>query len=208
MKIHRRTRLVVSAALLATVSACAGNELGSLGDVLGGVLGTGGTGQQGQLLVEVQGVDTRQQAVHVRTEQGETGSVLFDQNTVVVYRQQQYPVTALERGDIANMQVQRIDQNTLYTSRIDVQQSVQERTGQSTSGATGQLSQFYGQVDSIDHQNGIFQIRTQQGTFTIVLPPGAGDATIQYFHSLRVGQSVTLEGTMSGPTRVDLHRFI
>lgn len=128
---RNRYGLVALTVALATMPACSGNSLGNLGNILGGALGgspSGSSQQQGEVLAEVQSVDTRQQAIHIRTEQGESGAVLFDRNTVVVYRQQQYPVTALERGDIVEMQLQRVDQQRLYTSRIDVRQSVQERT--------------------------------------------------------------------------------
>jgi hypothetical protein len=132
MNTHR-LRLVVATTLLTTTAGCAGVNLGSIGNVLGGVLGSvAGVGEQpGQLVVEVQGVDARRQLIHVRTQHGETGAVMYDQNTVVVYQRQQYPVTALEPGDIAGMQVQEIDRNRLYTSRIDVQQSVRDRTDMS-----------------------------------------------------------------------------
>ena len=55
--------------------------------------------------------------------------MLYDQRTVVVYRQQQYPVTALERGDIVNLQLVPAGQNDVYVARVDVVQSVQERQG-------------------------------------------------------------------------------
>jgi hypothetical protein len=209
MRTDRFARWTATLALLVSLPACAGGGLGALGDILGGVLApAGGGAQQGQVLVEVQGVDTRQQAIHVRTERGETGAVLFDQNTVVVYQQQQYPVTALERGDVATMQVQQIDQNRLYTPRIDVQQSVQERTGQATSGATAQLRQFTGRVGQIDHQRNFFELQTQEGTYTVVLPSSPGAATTDYFHRLRTGASVSVEGALTGTDRIDLHRFL
>ena len=128
---RNRYGLVALTVALATMPACSGNSLGNLGNILGGVLGgpQSGSAQQGEVLAEVQSVDTGQQAIYIRTEQGESGAVLFDRNTVVVYRQQQYPVTALERGDVVAMQLQRVDQQRLYTPRIDVRQSVQERTG-------------------------------------------------------------------------------
>ena len=115
------------------LSGCGGSgALGTLGNVLGGVLGQGGGAQQQQqqqIQAEIQQVDTNGQRVHVRTSQGENGSVRFDQNTAVIYRQQQYPVTALERGDLVTLTVQQISQNELYASRIDVVQSIQERQG-------------------------------------------------------------------------------
>jgi hypothetical protein len=207
MRMKSLRQVAVATGVLMILPGCAGNGLGVLGDILGGVLDpTGAPGaQQGQVVVEIQGVNTRQQSIQVRTERGETGTVMYDQNTVVVYRQQQYPVTALERGDIAAMQIQQIDRDRLYTSRIDVQQSVQERTGQT---GTGQLQQVTGRVGQIDHQRGFFDLQTQQGTFTVILPNDAGPATRDYFHRLRTGETVVVEGRISGTARIDLHRFV
>jgi hypothetical protein len=109
--------------------------LGGLGDILGSVMGGAAGTQQGQqqaqqVQAEVQQLDTQRQRVAIRTSQGQTGSVLYDDRTVVVYRQQQYPVTALERGDIVNMQLMQTSQNEIYVARVDVVQSIQERQGQ------------------------------------------------------------------------------
>lgn len=199
-------RCAAAAALLA-LPACAGGNLGALGDILGGAMGTGGQ-QQGQIVAEVQSVDTRNQVIRVRTQQGETGDVRYDQNTTVLYQQQQYPVTALERGDVIEMQLQQVDKNRLYTSRIEVRQSVQERSGQSSSGATGQLRQISGRVAQVDHQRAFFELQTQQGTYTVLMPANAGPATRDYFSRLRTGDNVVIEGTLTGSGRIDLYRFI
>jgi hypothetical protein len=203
-------RLAAVATVAATLPACAGGNLGALGDILGGVLGAPGGAQQGQgqVLAEVQGVDTRQQVIQVRTEQGQAGAVYFDQNTVVVYRQQQYPVTALERGDVVAMQVQQASQNRLYTPRIDVQQSVQERTGQASGGVAGQVQQMTGRVGQIDHQRGVFQLQTQQGVVVVMLRYNPGTAVTDRFHRLRTGENVRIEGAFTGDGRVELHRFV
>jgi hypothetical protein len=124
----RRSLLPSITAGLFLLTSCA--QLGSLGDILGAIGGPGSTQQQqAQLQAEVQQVDANGQRIYVRTQQGQSGAVRFDNQTVVVYRQQQYPVTALERGDIVVMQLHEISQNELYASRIEVTQSVQERTG-------------------------------------------------------------------------------
>lgn len=202
--------LTTATAFMMTLPACAGNELGALGDVLGGVLnpaGGAGGAQQGEVLVEVESVNTQQRSIQVRTDQGERGAVLYDESTVVVYQQQQYPVTALERGDVALMQIQQIDQNRIYASRIDVQQSVQERDGQAQQGS-GQLIQMSGRVGVVDHQRGFFDLQTQQGTYTVFVPSSAGAANTEYFHRLQTGSSVTVEGTLTDTSRLNLHRFI
>jgi hypothetical protein len=120
---------------LAVLPGCAGGGmggLGGLGDILGSVMGgAAGQPQQGQqtqqVQAEVQQLDTQRQRLAIRTAQGQSGSVLYDQRTVVVYQQQQYPVTALERGDIVNLQLMQAGQNDVYVARVDVVQSIQER---------------------------------------------------------------------------------
>lgn len=201
------TKLSASLAIaMVGTMGCAGGGMGTLENVLGGVLGGGGA-QGGEVLVEVQAVDAQQQAIRVRTEQGETGAVLFDQNTVVIYRDQQYPVTALERGDVAVMQLQQVDQNRLYTPRIDVRQSVQERTGQAAPGGA-QLRQLSGEVGQIDHQRVTFELRTQQGIFTVIVPGDAGATVLERFHQLRTGNNVSVEGVPTGADGLTLRRFM
>lgn len=204
---HFRTAAGLAALVVAT-SGCSGGlgNLGALGDILTGAGGPGGS-QQGQLTAEVQQVDPQRQLIQVRTEDGRTGSVRYDQNTQVIYQQQQYPVTALERGDIVVMQIQQDAQGNAYVGRVDVQQSVQQRTGQS--GATGQMQQLAGQIRQIDHNRGLFEVQTQSGgVVTVSLPYNAPEATVQYFHRLRTGDSVRLEGTALGSGRVELYRFL
>lgn len=207
MKKHAIRHLATAAFTVVALTGCAGTNLGALGDILGGMGGMGG-GQQGQLVAEVQGVDTRQQVIAVRTQQGQQGNVLFDQNTLVVYQNQQYPVTALERGDVVAMQVQQTQQGSPYASRIDVQQSVQDRTGQTGGGVGGQYQQMYGRVGQIDVNRGMFQLQTQQGTYVVEMPYNPGAANDDYFRRLRQGDTVRLEGTVIGNGRVQLYRFL
>lgn len=199
-------------ALAATASGCAGGlgNLGALGDILGAAGGGGGQGgaQSGQLSAEIQQVDSQRQLLQVRTEDGQSGAVRYDQNTQVFYQQQQYPVTALERGDLVVLQVQRDAQGNVYAGRVDVRQSVQERTGQGSVGS-GQLQQLAGQVRQIDHNRGVFELQTQNGgTVVVSMPYNAPQAAVQYFNRLRVGDTVRLEGRAAGSGRVELYRFL
>jgi hypothetical protein len=111
------------------------------------------------------------------------------------------------------MQLQQGQQGVTYVSQIVVQQSVQERTGQGGQGTvggggSGQMQQIYGRVGQIDHNRGMFQLQTQQGTVTVSLPYNPGNATTDYFNRLRTGDNVRLEGTLTGNGRVELYRFI
>lgn len=201
---NRAGRGLATLVAAASLSACGGNTLGALGDVLGGVLAPGGqAGQGGQVAVEIQGVSAQQQVVNVRTQDGQTGGVRYDQNTVVIYQQQQYPVTALERGDLVVMHLQDV-QGSLYTPRIDVQQSVQDRGGS----GSGNVVQTSGRIAQIDQNAGAFVLQTQQGNVTVSLPFNAPQATVDYFRRLRVGDNVRVEVTQSADGRVEVYRFL
>lgn len=202
-------RGVALAAVLAA-SGCAGGGLGGLGglgDILAGAAGLPGSGQQGQVVAEVQGVDAQRQLIQVRTQDGQTGAVQYDQNTVVVYQQRQYQVNNLERGDVVAIQVRQTGQGGAYASRIDVQQSVQDRTGQGGVGG-GAVQQFTGRVGQVDYQRGMFQLQTSYGgTVVVTLPYNPSSTTVNQFNRLRSGDSVRLEGTQVGNGRVELYRF-
>ena len=210
-------RGVVLAAVLAA-SGCAGGGLGGLGglgDILAGAAGLPGSGQQGQgqgqgqVVAEIQGLDTQRQLIQVRTQNGQTGSLLYDQNTVVVYQQRQYQVSNLERGDVVAIQVQQTNQGSPYASRIDVQQSVQERNGQSSGGGgVGQVQQFNVRVGQVDRQRGMFQLQTSHsGNVVVSLPYNPSGTVVNQFNRLRSGDSVRLEGSEIGNGRVELYRF-
>jgi tRNA(Ile2) C34 agmatinyltransferase TiaS len=63
-------------------------------------------------------------------------------------------------------------------------------------------------VGQIDHNRGMFQLQTQQGTFTVTLPYNPGNATTDYFNRLRTGDNIRMEGTVTGQGRIELYRFI
>jgi hypothetical protein len=202
MIISRGRGIVAVAATMLSMSGCAGNTLGTVGEVLGTVLGQPAGAAQGQVAVEIRGVNTQQQTIQVATQDGQSGNVRYDQNTVVVYRQQQYPVTALERGDLAVIHVQEA-QGVTYVSRVDVQQSARERTGTGTA-----LVQMNGRITQINHSAGTFVMQTQGGSVSVSLPYNPPQATLNYFHQLRVGHDVRLEATMIATGRAEIHRFL
>jgi hypothetical protein len=124
----RRSHIAVLAVSVFALSSCA--QIGQLSNILGAIGQIGGVGQpqSAQLQAQVQQIDPRSQRLYVRTQQGQTGSVLFDGQTVVVYNQRQYPVTALEPGDVVVLQLHQVSQSELYASRIDVTQPSQRRS--------------------------------------------------------------------------------
>lgn len=203
-KLHYGQAFAVALAFV--LPGCAGNSLGGLGDILGGIGGMPDSGgQQGQLDAEVRQVNTQQQTIQIATQDGQTGNVYYDQNTVVVYRQEQYPVTALEPGDLVLLQVQETSQGSYYTNRIDVQTSVQDRTGQTGSGT---VQQYSGRVGQIDHDRGLLVLQMQNGSVTVSVPYNASQATTDYFRRLRVGDDVRLQATVVDGSHVQIYRFL
>lgn len=198
----KRAAPVLALALSAT--ACAGGAGGGLGEILGTVLGGAqpASGNVGQLVARIEAIDQRNQSIRVVTQDGQRGDVLYDQNTQVVYRQQQYPVTALERGDVVEMRLQEIQQG-YYTDYILVRESVQQ--GPTTGGAS--LVQASGTVRQIDYQRGWFDLETSQGVITITMPYNPSSTTVAQFERLSRGDRVSLDGYLVANDRIELVRF-
>jgi hypothetical protein len=197
----------VLAGLTFLASACSGNSLGGLGDILAGAAGQPAGAQQGQISAEIRAVDTNQRLITVLTADNKTGNVRYDQNTTVVFEQKQYDVTALERGDLVVMTVTQDAQGNVTASRIDVTQSAQQRTG-TTGSTSSQIREYSGRITSIDHNRGTLVLAVNGGSVTVSLPYNPPAATLNYFHSLRVGNDIRLEGTVIGTNRVEIYRFL
>lgn len=190
MKIIRRIPIL---ALTVAAAGCAG---GGLGETLGEILTAGGDpGAQGSgaITAEVQEVRERQQEIHVATQDGQRGAVLYDQNTQVIYRNEQYPVRALERGDIVEMRIREVQQG-YYTDLIQVVQSVQERQGGATGSTTSDVHRIEGTIDRIDLNRWMFTLNmTQGGTLPIFLPSTAPASARDRLRQYRSGDYVRVE---------------
>jgi hypothetical protein len=196
-----RRWVLVPACALALGACGTTGTLATIGEILGGVLAAP-PGAQAQVAAEVDRVDTQRRLIFVNTQDGQSGGVLYDQNTTVIYRQQQYPISALERGDLVVLHVQQNAEGHWYASRVDITERARDRT------TTGTIARFDGRVSSIDHQRGTFVILTTAGSVNVYVPQGSPQATVNYFHSLRVGQDVRLEGITTATDWVAVHRFL
>lgn len=202
MTMIRRLPIV---ALSLAATACGGGALGGLGDILTG--GAGGQQQGGAMTAEVQEVRAQQQQIIVRTQDGQQGAVLFDQNTQVVYQNQQYPVTALERGDVVEMRIQQVQQG-YYTDMIQVVQSVQERQGGTTGGTTSGAQRIEGTINQIDLNRSMFTLNmTQGGTLPIYLPSSAPASMRERLREHRSGDYVRVEVRAIDQSTAELVRW-
>jgi hypothetical protein len=197
--IQTMRRGAAAALMILSAGACAGTNLGN---VLGGVLGGTGTGGN-QLSGTIRGVDTRSQQISIQTSNGQTVPISYDNQTQVVYQNQNYPPTALEYGDMVTARVQA-NGNSYYTDYIQVDQSV---NGTGTVGS-GNVQQLQGTVRDIDRRNGIFTVDVgNYNTITVTLPYNTSSNDVNRFNNLRSGDFVRFYGIYTGQSQVQLRQF-
>jgi len=195
---HSMQRGAAAALMIVSLGAC-GN---SLGNVLGSVLGGGGA-QSGQLAGTIRGVDSRSQQIAIQQSNGQTVTVGYDNQTQVVYQNQNYSPTALENGDQVTARVQA-NGNSYYTDYVQVDQSVRGNTG----GSSSNLQSVQGTVRQIDRANGLFTIDVNNyNTLTVSLPYNLSSTDVNRFNNLRSGDVVRFYGTFLNNTRVELRQF-
>jgi len=195
--IQRLRRGAAAALMFVSIGACAGN----LGNVLGGVLG-GGTAQNGQLSGTIRGVDTRSQLISIQESNGQTVPVTYDNQTQVVYQNQNYSPTALENGDRVTARVQA-NGNSYYTDYVQVDQSVS-----SVGGSSSNLQLLQGTVRQVDRRNGLFTVDINNaGTLTVTLPYNLSTNDVNRFNNLRSGQFVSFYGTYLNSSQIQLRQF-
>ena len=186
--------------MLAALGAC--SSVGNLGNILGGVLGRGG--QAGQVSGYVQGVDTRSQIIALQQPNGQPVNLLFDNQTKVIYNNQSYAVTSLDRGDQITARVQNTD-NGYYTDVVQVDRPVQGSAGATTS--SGNVQTMQGTVRQIDQQNGLFTMDVSNSRLVVAMPYSPSRADLRKFQSLRSGDNVRIAGVFLNNSRVELRQF-
>jgi hypothetical protein len=200
MSLQSAARGGAATLLFLAATACSNNS--NLGDILGGVLGGGGgTEVKGSIA----GVNTRLQQIGVQQSNGQTVTLTYDNNTQVVYQNQNYAVTNLEYGDVVTARVTNSSNTngTYYTDLIQVNQSA---TG--TGGVSGNVQTYEGTVRSIDRTNGYFSISSNNyGTLTVSMPYNPGQTDLNRFNNLRNGDFVRLSGVLLSNSRVELRQF-
>jgi hypothetical protein len=204
---HRAVRRgAVAGLLIALASLGACKSAGSLGEVLGSVLG--GQGQGNQLAGTIAGVDTRGQRLGIQQGNGQTVAVGYDNNTRVIYQNQNYPVTALEAGDQVIARILDRGDGAYYTDSVYVARSVSSTGGTGSSAGSEAVQAVQGVVRQIDQSNGLFALEVSGGrVLTVSMPYRARNADVNRFQNLRTGESVRLAGVFLNNSRVELRQF-
>ena len=193
-------RSAAAASTLVMLAACSGT--GGLGSVLGSVLG-GGQGAN-QVSGYVQGVNTRSQYIALQSSSGQSVNIQYDNQTRVVYNNQSFPVTSLDRGDQVTARIQSTN-NGYYTDLVQVDQPVQ---GSNSSTSSGAVQTLQGTVRGVDTQNGLFALDMGAGTrVTVSMPYSPSRADQNRFLNLRQGDYVRIAGVYLNSSRVELRQF-
>jgi exosome complex RNA-binding protein Csl4 len=174
----------------------------------GHVDGMGDYGSSSSDIVgEVQYVDTRAREIEIRTDSGRTSAVRYDKDTQVVYRQRNYSVDNLERGDYIAARVQQDRDGRLVANSITVRESVQDRG--SSGGGRGRFERAEGRVEYVDARRGTFEIRDQRNRSIVVsVPFNAPRDVMDQFNRLRNGDYVRIEGRSVNVDRFELENFL
>jgi hypothetical protein len=213
MDIHTLCRRIVYVPLVVVAAGCGGGlgtvgTLGTLVELLGVGL-PGSSPQRVQITAEVQRVDMRRQLIQVETPDGRAGGVIYDLGTVVLHEEQPYPITALQPGDVVNLQLEQAAQNSLYASRIEVVELAREDSIAADTAATARLQEFDGMVGEIDRERGTFELRSPDGrTLIISLPYNPPVVMVERFQGLQSGDAARVEGYPLNGNRVELARFL
>jgi hypothetical protein len=199
MNMHRIGRCAAAAGMLAALGAC--SSVSRVGNMIGGMLGRG---QASQVSGYVQGVDTRSQIIALHQPNGQPVNLLFDNQTKVIYNNQSYAVTSLDRGDQITARVQNTD-NGYYADVVQVERPVQ---GTAVTTASGSVQTVQGTVRQVDQQNGLFTLDVSSGTrLTVSMPYSPSRTDVSKFQSLRAGDVVRIAGVYLNNTRVELRQF-
>lgn len=197
MKQVRNPRWLLLALVLLASAGCA--QIVPLEGVLGGVMGGTVTG-------EVRQVDHRSRRIQVITHGRRSEVVSYDGRTRVVYGGRDYPVRALERGDVVTMRVREDGRRRLHADLIQVRQAVQDRRGGDVYGR--RVQRLEGTVGWVDTRRGEFELRPRRGSSVVVyLPRDARRADVARFRRLRSGNRVRVEGVQVERRVIELQRF-
>jgi exosome complex RNA-binding protein Csl4 len=174
----------------------------------GHVDGMGDYGSSSSDIVgEVQYVDTRAREIEIRTDSGRTSAVRYDNNTQVVYRQRNYSVDNLERGDYIAARVQSDRDGHPVANSITVRESVQDRGY--GGGGRGRFDRAEGRIEYVDARRGTFEIRDQRNRLIVVsVAFNAPRAVMDQFNRLRNGDYVRIEGRSVNVDRFELENFL
>jgi hypothetical protein len=152
---------------------------------------------------QVRSVDLRRSRLEIRDQWNRGQTLRIDRSTRVVYRQRDYPISALERGDVVRVRVARDRNGSLWADRIDVRESVRDRGG-----SYGRVERVTGTVAHVDSRRGFFTLDAGRNqTLVVYVPSRVSRDDERRFQRLRRGNRVRVEVVPVGRGTAELVRF-
>jgi hypothetical protein len=159
-----------------------------------------------ELVAEVAGLDIRYRELTLRPSSGPARLVGYHDDTRMIYRGREYPVTQLDVGDIVALKVKQDSRGRFYADLIRVEESIRDRRA---ARPERRLERLEGTVEVLDRPRGTFEIREPSGSRVVVsLPHNARRPDIDKVQRLRTGDYVRLEGRFIHPDRFELDAFV
>ena len=203
----RSIRGLVTVATLAFAGLGGGCAAGGWEDVL-----YGGPSRGYEVTGEVNRVDSRSRTIDLRDDRGRSTRVRYDGSTRVVYRGRRYQPTALERGDLVTVRVERDRRGDLLARNVVLRRDARDRYGRGDDRRDDRAvpagrQTLEGRVNRISRNDGRFEVRTGNRTVWVNLPYRPHRTVEDRFHRLRQGDQVRVQGRWVGDRRFEIERF-
>jgi hypothetical protein len=158
----------------------------------------------------VRSVDTRRGRLQVYDEYDRrTTTLRVDGRTRVVHQPREYPVSALERGDVVRIRVERTGGGELVAEHIDVRESVRQRDdGYGRGGDYGRTQRLDGTVTQVDVRRNTFVLEQgRSNSYVVHVPSRVSRDDERRFDRLRRGDRARVEVRIVGRNQAELVRF-
>jgi hypothetical protein len=147
---------------------------------------------------QVWAVDSRRGRLQVRSGRGGTRTLNVDRATRVTYRQRNYPVDALERGDVVRIWLEVDGRGDAWADRVEVRESVRERYDRYGDDRYGYDDRRYenrverveGRVGEVNLRSGYFTVVQGDRSVAVYFPDGLDRNEYRRVEQLRRGDRV------------------
>ena len=216
----RMIRGLASGAALALAAVSGGCAGYGLEDVMHG--GRDGWGSATEMRGEVRDVSERYRTIHLRRDNGRAVAVRYDSRTEVVYDGRRYRPSSLDRGDYVSMRVSRDSRGDLYTRHVSLRRDSRDgynrdrnrdRDRDGYDDRRGRTDGRYdaraaeGRVTRVDRSGRRFELRSNDRSVWVTLPPNASRDVRERFSRLRPGDHVRVSGRYVANGRFQMDRF-
>lgn len=157
---------------------------------------------------EIRSVDSRRGRLEFRTARGRTSTVRVDRATRVVYGRRNYPLDALERGDMVRIWLEVDERGDAWADRVEVRRSAVERYGRyEDERYRGRVERLDGRVLEVSLGNGYFVVDQGYDRVVVHVPRALDRDEYRRLERLRRGDRVRADVRWLSGDEAALVRF-